>query len=319
MEHNQSMRRDSDPYSSTCRNLVRIGLQFGAATALASSIWGCAPSALTSARSQIAAGNYAAAHQQLVTLSANQDKLSASERREVKDDLCLSDFMLGRPSFTIAEQRSVCADAMKEPGSQSATIMARIDEAARRKDAQEVEAALEARDLAGAERAATDYQNLPGADPALLSRWSKQIWAMADEQVFADAGAKKRSLGATISELRKNYPKVHGMNDHEFTQWVVKTSTVSGTTLASNVEIDKSTLTLSVDGANLQLAALSLDKLSAINDAMAARCGCDARTNVSVIQTGFPAYIIRLDPETRMSEVMILPRYDHAIVAATAN
>ena len=52
---------------------------------------------------------------------------------------------------------------------------------------------------------------------------------------------------------------------------------------------------------------------------MAARCGCDARTNVAVAETGFPAYFIRLDPETRMSEVMILPRGDHAIVSATAN
>jgi hypothetical protein len=279
---------------------------------------GCAPSALSSARSQIAAGNYVAAHQSLVALSADENKLSASERREVKDDLCLSDFMLGRPAFTISEQRSVCAAAMKEPGSQSASIIAKIDEAARVKDAKEVEIALEAHDLAGAERAATDYQKLPGADPALVARWSKEIWALADEQVFADASAKKRSLATTISELRKNYPKMQGMSDAAFTRWVVKTSTVSGTALASRVEMTKSTLVLSIDDANLQLAALSIDKLVAINDAMAARCGCDAHTDVAVIETGFPAYVIRLDPETRMSEVMILPRGDRAIVAATA-
>jgi hypothetical protein len=109
------------------------------------------------------------------------------------------------------------------------------------------------------------------------------------------------------------------MNDDEFSRWVVKTSTVSGTALASRVEIGKTTLKLSIDSANLQLAALSLDKLSAINDAMAARCGCDARTDVAVIQTGFPAYVVRLDPETRMSEVMILPHGDAAIVTATGH
>jgi hypothetical protein len=111
---------------------------------------------------------------------------------------------------------------------------------------------------------------------------------------------------------------MQGMSDAAFTRWVVKTSTVSGTALASRVEMTKSTLTLSIDDANLQLAALSIDKLVAINDAMAARCGCDAHTDVAVIETGFPAYVIRLDPETRMSEVMILPRGDRAIVAATA-
>jgi hypothetical protein len=300
-------------------NLPRLAMQIIAATMLASIMAGCAPSALSTARSQIAAGNYAAAHQQLMTLSAHESALSASERREVKDDLCLSDFMLGRPAFTLAEQRSVCAAAMKEPGSQSASIMAKIDDAARVKDAKEVENALEEHDLARAERAATAYQKLAGADPELVAKWSKQIWALADEQVFADASAKKKSLGATISDLRKNYPNVHGMSDAEFTRWIVKTSTVSGTALVSRVEMTKSTLILSVDDANLQLAALSIDKLAAINDAMAARCGCDAHTDVAVIGTGFPAYVIRLDPETRMSEVMILPRGDRAIVSATAN
>ncbi len=314
------MRPDTRTSSNfVYNNWPRLALNVVAVTALASMLGGCAPSALSSARSQIAAGNYAAAHRQLVALAADEKKLSASERREVKDDLCLSDFMLGKPTFTIAEQRSVCAAAMKEPGSQSASIVAKIDEAARIKDAKEVEIALEARDLAGAERAATDYQRLAGADPALISRWSKEIWSLADEQVFADAGAKKRSLGATISELRKNYPNVQGMKDGAFTRWVVKTSTVSGTALASRVEMTKSTLVLSVDDSNLQLAALSIDKLAAINDAMAARCGCDAHTDVAVIETGFPAYVIRLDPETRMSEVMILPRGDRAIVSATAN
>jgi len=82
--------------------------------------------------------------------------------------------------------------------------------------------------------------------------------------------------------------------------------------------VKDTTLNLSVDDANLELAALSLDRFATINDAMAARCGCDARTNVAVAETGFPAYFIRLDPETRMSEVMILPR-DGAVASAVSN
>ncbi|MGB0062587.1 hypothetical protein, partial [Candidatus Binatus sp.] len=97
------------------------------------------------------------------------------------------------------------------------------------------------------------------------------------------------------------------------------TATVAGTTLASSVELKDSTLTLTVDDANLSRAALSLDRLATINDGMVARCGCDARTNVAVAETGFPVYFIRLDPETKMSEVMILPRGDRGIVAASSN
>jgi len=298
---------------------ARIAAQAAVAIALVAGLSGCAPSALTAARSQIAAGNYPAARQELAALSAHRKHLSASERRELKDDVCLCDFMIGRPAFTLAEQRGVCADAANEPGSQSSSIIARIDEAARRKDADEVEAALSDHDLADAERAATDYQSLPGADPATVARWSKQIWTLADAQVFADSTAKKDSLDAAISAVRKNHRDVENIDKGQFTRWVVKTATVSGTAVAARVEMKDSTLKLFVDDANLQLAALSLDKLAAINDAMAARCGCDARTTVVVTETGFPAYFIRLDPETRMSEVMILPRGDRAIVSATSN
>jgi len=297
---------------------IRIAGHAVIAFALAAALSACAPSALSTARSQIAAANYPAARQELVALSARTD-LNESQRREVKDDLCLVDFKIGRPTYSIAEQRGVCLDAMKVPGSESGSILAQIDDAQRTKDAQEVDAALNAHDLAGAERAATDYQRLPGGDPATVARWSKEIWALADAQVFADSVAKKRWLNGAISEARKNHPNVAKMNKSQFTKWVVATSTVSGTPLASSVQISDSTLSVAITEANLPVAALSLDKLATINDAMVARCGCDARTNVAVAETGFPAYFIRLDPETKISEVMILPRGDSGIVAASSN
>ena len=149
----------------------------------------------------------------------------------MKDDLCLCDFKIGRPTYTLAEQRAVCMDATKEPGSQSSSIVAQIVETERVKDAQVVEAALTEHDLADAESAATDYQRLPGADPAKVARWSKEIWTLADTQVYADSVAKKHSLGPAISEARKNHPTVAKMNPSQFNRWVVKTSTVSGTAL----------------------------------------------------------------------------------------
>jgi hypothetical protein len=307
-------RQTSFPSSSfmniSARALLAIGLAMGLAA--------CAPSALTSARSQMSTGNYPAARQELVALSGRPD-LSQSERREVLDDLCLCDFKIGRPTYSLAEQRGACVDAMKEPGSQSESILSQIDEAQRLRDAQEVKAALAANDLADAERAATDYQRLPGADSVMVARWSKEIWILANQQVFADSVARKHSLGAAVAAARKNHPIVSKMDKHQFAQWVEKTATVSGTPLASSVEMSDTTLTLLISEANLRIAALSLDRLAAINDAMVARCGCDARTNVAVAETGFPAYFIRLDPETRMSEVMILPRGDTAILSTASN
>ncbi len=297
---------------------LRIAGQALATIGLAVALSACAPSALSTARSQIAAANYPAARQELVALSAHSD-LTESQRREIKDDLCLVDFKIGRPTYTLAEQRGVCLDAMKEPGSDSASIIAQIDAAERDRDVQEVNAALAEHDLADAERAATDYQRMPGYDPVMLARWSKEIWTIADAQVFADSAAKKHSLGGAIAAARKRHPAVAKMNKTLFTKWVVATATVSGTALVSSVAMGDSTLSLAVNEANLPVAALSLDRLATINDAMVARCGCDARTNVAVAETGFPAYFIRLDPETKMSEVMILPRGDRGIVAANSN
>src|SRR5579863_10224487 len=183
--------------STLPRVLARIARHAALALAIGFSISGCAPSALSTARSQIAAANYPAARQELVALSARSD-LSASERREVKDDLCLCDFKIGRPTYSLAEQRAVCLDASKEPGSQSGSIIAQIDDADRSKAAVRVEAALAARDLADAESAATEYQGLPGGDPATVAKWSRQIWTLADAQVFADSNARKHSLNAAI-------------------------------------------------------------------------------------------------------------------------
>src|SRR5258708_38642433 len=82
LRHNPAMRPDTRTSSNFVYNSwPRLALQVVAATALASMLGGCAPSALSSARSQIAAGNYAAPHRQLVALAHDGEKLSGSERR----------------------------------------------------------------------------------------------------------------------------------------------------------------------------------------------------------------------------------------------
>jgi hypothetical protein len=268
---------------------------------------GCAPAALSSIRSKIAVGDYATAHREAIAMLSNDKELSADNRRELKDDLCLSEYMIGQPTYTLIEQLAVCEAATKEPGSQSASILDKINSEFMRNDIAEVEAAFARRDLAGAERAALDYQSRSGSDPALTEKWLKQIWKLADEQTFASSRIQKRLLPAATAHARRKHPTVHGMNKNAFTRWVEKTASINGTEIFSTVAMKDSALKLSIDEANLGLAALHLDRLANINDAMVARCGCNANTDVAVAQTGFPAYIVRLDPETQISEVMVLP------------
>ena len=296
----------------------RIALFLGAVSAVIV-VQGCAPAALGSAREKIAAGNFLAARQDLLALAARQSDLSVDQRREVADDLCLTDFMIGKPGVTLAEQRRACVDAMKNPGSKSGDIVASINERTRRALRQEVEAALQARDLAGAERAAIEYQATPGADAELVARWSKQIWSLADAQIVDAGTPTKSSLESAISEARRNHPGVRKLDADAFRRWVRDTSTVSGTPVASHIEVKPSRVELSIDDAHLALAERNLDKLAAVNDGLAARCGCEARTDVAISETGFPAYVIRLDADTQLSEVMILPRGDHAVALPGAS
>src|SRR5690349_16988363 len=73
-------------------------------------------------------------------LAIQMSNLSDSERREVKDDICLSEFMLGEPAYSTSEQRRVCANAAKEPGSQSAQFVDKIDDQIRKSSYEKVNA-----------------------------------------------------------------------------------------------------------------------------------------------------------------------------------
>jgi hypothetical protein len=98
------------------------------------------------------------------------------------------------------------------------------------------------------------------------------------------------------------------MSEPEFTHWVIAASVVSDKSLVSSLSIKVDTLDLLVSQDDLPTVATNLYKFVRINDAFAARCECDARTNVGVGSAGFPAYLLRLDPEERTSKILIATR-----------
>jgi len=266
---------------------------------------GCATSALSTVRQKMAAGQYAAARQELLALPL--DQLSASERREVKDDICLSEFMLGEPAYSVVEERRVCADAAAEPGSQSAQIVEKLDEQARRTSYGKVNAALASGDLGGAEQAAQVYLNTAGADPATIAKWSRQMWELVNARDQRVEQRHKKDVAAAIAVIRKQYPAMRKMSKQEFMMWVAKQGSVEGTAMFSSVALKDKELNLAIRKNALRMASLKLDRLSEINNATIARCGCEGHTNVGIAETNFPLYLVRLDPETQRSEVLIMP------------
>jgi hypothetical protein len=115
-----------------------------------------------------------------------------------------------------------------------------------------------------------------------------------------------KEVARAIATLRTQNPEVRSMSEAAFHEWIVKTATVSGHPIAVEPRFHAGILRLTVPADSLHAAALNLDRFAKINDAAIARCNCDAHTNVGIGPGAFPAYIARLDPQERRSEVLIL-------------
>lgn len=140
----------------------------GSKTPAASNTPGAAGEALegrlSAIRHELAVGAYTKAQQDLAALEPHDDRLSQAERREVKDDLCLTEYLIGQGAYPWSTQQKTCSEALAEPGSVSGAILARIHDAMKQAASEEVRRALEANDLAEAEAAALAYGASPGAD-----------------------------------------------------------------------------------------------------------------------------------------------------------
>jgi len=262
---------------------------------------------MSSVRQKMAAGQYAAAHSELEKLAARTD-LSPSERREVSDDLCTSEFVIGAPAYSLAHQRRTCAAAAAEPGSSSAQIVAQIDDKLRVTAAAQVETALKAGDLSSAEIAAEHYADIPGADQRMLAKWSAEMWMLADREISERVSGSKQHVSTAIRTLRGQYPEVIAMSPAKFEAWARRSSRAGASPLVERNSLNGSTLDLWVAENEMPTAALHLDEFAAINSALAARCGCSARTHISDARTDLPAYLVYLDADVGQSDVFILPR-----------
>ena len=265
---------------------------------------GCVNSSLAAARGEIKAGRYVSAHQYLVAAEHSKENLSAREQREVADDLCFTEYRIGAPSYPLAEQARACSIAADRPGGQSTAILVEVQQAERTSLATEIETALANKDTAEAEAAIVRYKSVPGSDPQAAQRWSKQLWALVNRD--SATGRTGRHLAPIISEISRQYPHLRSMNEGAFRRWVEDKTTVSGIRMASSVEVSKGALRLWIPDAQMRTAALNLDRFADINDALVARCRCDGKTNIAAQDSGLPAFLVRLDPETRRSEVLIL-------------
>src|SRR5271168_4607576 len=195
---------------------------------------GCVNSEIAAGRNELSKGDYAAAHAKFLAASQSP-KLSRSERRELSDGLCLTEFKLGPPEYPRAEQLQTCFSAAALPGSASTPIVASIEAAEKADTAAVVERNLSVDDIAGAEDAVIRYQTFPEADRNAIAKWSEQIWATISQEETGKAKHDRHMLPA-IAAISRRYPKVRTMNDARFKRWVMTNATVSNTHLVDRID-----------------------------------------------------------------------------------
>jgi len=263
---------------------------------------GCTDTSINRANQEIAAGNYATAHDYLATEATKSQQLSPRQRRQVMDGLCFTEYRIGAPTYPLSRQLHTCTEALNEPGSESGQTFANVAREERESIAKTINTALAQPDIARADDAILRYRAIPGSSPDLAAGWTRQVWTIVNRE----ATPAKVSLRPTISQLSRQFRLEQKMSDRQFRRWIEENMTIEGNSMVSNVEIGKRTVDLWLGDNQLSNAALNLDRFARVNDGLVARCHCDGQTKVALQDSGLPAYLVRLDTASRQSEVLIL-------------
>ena len=275
-------------------------------SSLAPTLTACTNTMVSSAHTSMAAGNYAQAHQELETALRNPS-LSATERREVKDDLCTVEVNTGAPTYSLMRQHQTCADAAREPGSASSEQLAKINAAIGAQYEAQFDRALKAGDISGAVAAVRGYERIEPNDTQKAARMDRAVWLAVDRQDQRLGRHRNGHVHQTLAVLDDDYPGLRRMNQHAFKSWIGKDTSPAGVPMLSAIAITGHTLELKVPDDNLKQSALAPQNFARINDAFSVWCQCEGATHVASDSTGLPVYLARLNPSMARSEVLVLP------------
>lgn len=274
---------------------------------LAPLLSGCTDTMLASARSSIAAGNYAQAHQDLEAALRNPS-LGAAQRREVKDDLCATEVEIGAPTYSLWRQQRTCAEAAGEPGSSSGERLAKIDQDLRQQEEAQFQRSLHDGDIGQAVASLQGYAKIAPGDRQNIAAMEKRLWAVVDRRDQVARRHRKKVIRQVLVVLDDDYPGLHAMNQRAFKSWIGRDTSPAGVPMLSAIAITGHTLELTVPHDNLKQSAIAPETFARINDAFSVWCQCDGATHVAVDSNGLPVYLARINLLMSRSEVLVLPR-----------
>lgn len=268
----------------------------------------CTNAMIASAQRKMAAGRYEEAHQELVGLLSSPGKLSASDRRVAQDDLCLSEYRIGAPAYSLDQQRRDCAFAAREPGSAADPVLAKINHELASRERERIEISLRRDDLPAAVAALIRYQQVDGTDRRHISRWKAEIWRLVERSDQAQTPRYRARRARAVRLIRAEYPNFKSMSRRSFIRWVEREGGEGEPAEElRRVRISGHTLDLTIAAGELRQAELGPPTFGRINDAFSAWCRCYGDTHVISEETGMPIYLSRINGWTMRSEVLALP------------
>lgn len=265
---------------------------------------------LASAQRKIAAGRYQEAHQELVHLLSDSDprQLSARDRRAAWDGLCLSEYHVGAPVYTLERQRRDCMIAAAQHGNNAALVLARINTELARRERERIEHALRRDNLSEAVTALLHYQEVDGSNRRDILRWRAAIWTMVERDDRWLIPRHERRRQRIVRLISAETAKFRSMNRRVFIRWVQNHGGEKATAdRFREVMIIGHTLDLTVGAGELREARFGPATFGRINDAFSAWCGCYGDTHAISAETGMPVYLSRINGLTMRSEVLALP------------
>src|SRR5260370_484181 len=163
IKKDMTRRKDDWPFPHRTQHFGAIGQAFAVVLLILVilGLSGAITASLAAALAKLRQVKYAAGHEQPMAAAGRPQKLSARERREVLDDLCLTEFKIGAPSYPGAEQQRAFARAASQPGSSSGSTLTKFEAAQRAALAAEVTSALKANDAMLWEDPITRYRSIP--------------------------------------------------------------------------------------------------------------------------------------------------------------
>ncbi len=270
-------------------------------------VQGCQNAMLSSAQKEAAAGRYQAAHEHYEAALTQSQQLSPRERQQASDGLCLTEYLIGAPTYSLSKQYHDCsAAAASNPKGESPRIAAELAARLRSEAEAQIQRSLERRDIKSAITQVLSYESIAGADRSKVAKWSEQIWQILERKEQRKTARPSKRLTSEIAKLAKENSKVRRLSRQNFAKWVKENARASRTDPEINPSLHGKVLNLWISESALPLSTTQLEHFAKINDAFAAWCGCDAKTTVSLAHSHLPAYLMRLDPDTGRSEVVVL-------------